>query len=452
MSCSHYSGTCGLVEEITGLPCATSNVAAACGVCMTQWRDGVAPTRERPTPVVRDLCAATRRRSGDAYLPIRVGDILKRRIQEIWNLSPCQACNDLAEQMNAWGVDGCRSRLDEIVANIKPRAVKWGIDQLKTLSLRNLVKAAGAAWSAGGIDEFLIGLVTEAIDEAEASRLRRPLDLRPQPGKSPRLAVVAALFNPGDAEILHDNWRQWREHMNAFDLHSVTTVQLVWPDQPRLGDIVIEAEPGQVMFQKEALLNVGFRSLPDDVQYVAWLDADLIFDRDDWARAAVDALQGNAAVHLFSEVIRERSQGGPLETSSRAPGGGWAAHRGLLSDGLYAHAVLGGGDDIARRAMVGKKQVIVSTEAARLHAAQWGRHVNTLCGRRVATLDGSVRHLYHGEWKARRYQDRHRWLTEADWNPATDVTVASNGLLQWTRGDVAEIAESYFQRRTAEFA
>ena len=37
----------------------------------------------------------------------------------------CQACYDLAVKMNAWGVAGCRQRMDEIVDDILPRAREW---------------------------------------------------------------------------------------------------------------------------------------------------------------------------------------------------------------------------------------------------------------------------------------------------------------------------------------
>lgn len=37
----------------------------------------------------------------------------------------CQACKDLAYKMDSWGVDECRLRIDEIVEDILPRALKW---------------------------------------------------------------------------------------------------------------------------------------------------------------------------------------------------------------------------------------------------------------------------------------------------------------------------------------
>ena len=37
----------------------------------------------------------------------------------------CQACINAAAQMDAWGVDGCREHLTEIVEDILPRARDW---------------------------------------------------------------------------------------------------------------------------------------------------------------------------------------------------------------------------------------------------------------------------------------------------------------------------------------
>ena len=40
-------------------------------------------------------------------------------------IPPCQACYDLAQKMNNWGINGCESQIDEIVTDILPRAMMW---------------------------------------------------------------------------------------------------------------------------------------------------------------------------------------------------------------------------------------------------------------------------------------------------------------------------------------
>lgn len=44
---------------------------------------------------------------------------------ESLGLSSCQACHDLAARMDEWGIDGCREKIDDIVADILPRARSW---------------------------------------------------------------------------------------------------------------------------------------------------------------------------------------------------------------------------------------------------------------------------------------------------------------------------------------
>ncbi len=82
----------------------------------------------------------------------------------------CQACENLARQMNQWGSAECRNRMDYIVNDILPRAEKWLEDthkranafldlvgnavDVKTFALKNRIRA----------------LVVEAIDEWDASQ------------------------------------------------------------------------------------------------------------------------------------------------------------------------------------------------------------------------------------------------------------------------------------------
>lgn len=42
----------------------------------------------------------------------------------------CPDCYALAHKMNEWGSDGCREHIDEIVADILPRAIAWEVEQV----------------------------------------------------------------------------------------------------------------------------------------------------------------------------------------------------------------------------------------------------------------------------------------------------------------------------------
>ena len=58
----------------------------------------------------------------------------------------CEACFEMCRTMNEWGVDGCRERLEEIVADILPRAMQWIAENRPFVSamLPNILKEAEA--------------------------------------------------------------------------------------------------------------------------------------------------------------------------------------------------------------------------------------------------------------------------------------------------------------------
>lgn len=57
-------------------------------------------------------------------VPHGVGSILLDDIKAT-GIPSCQLCYDLAMQMNAWGAEGCREHMTEIIDGMMPRARKW---------------------------------------------------------------------------------------------------------------------------------------------------------------------------------------------------------------------------------------------------------------------------------------------------------------------------------------
>lgn len=60
---------------------------------------------------------------------VGVGNTLIEMFKE-HGFESCDACYALAKRMNDWGVSGCQEHLDEIVADILPRALEWEKDKL----------------------------------------------------------------------------------------------------------------------------------------------------------------------------------------------------------------------------------------------------------------------------------------------------------------------------------
>lgn len=84
------------------------------------------------------------------------------RIYEAAGVPSCDACKELAQDMNNWGVAGCRERLEEIVADILPRAKEW-LDQKHPWAMKLIPNAFGER----KISRRIRADITKSIDEAE---------------------------------------------------------------------------------------------------------------------------------------------------------------------------------------------------------------------------------------------------------------------------------------------
>ena len=83
----------------------------------------------------------------------------------------CEACYALAHRMNEWGVDGCWEHIDEIVADILPRAIEW--EFAKVGWWMRLMPHA--------VTEALIkGMVIRAIETSVPLEFETPVEVLPE--------------------------------------------------------------------------------------------------------------------------------------------------------------------------------------------------------------------------------------------------------------------------------
>ena len=143
-------------------------------------------------------------------------------------------------------------------------------------------------------------------------------------------------------------------------------------------DVLVQLSGGAVLWQKERLLNIAIQSVPSDVKNIAWLDCDILFERNDWVDEAERQLNERYnVIQLFSKAIylNEDDSGEPLLPNYNSypavpglvalynennilpldklavsaqggltynPGLAWAARREILADhGFYDLAIIG---------------------------------------------------------------------------------------------------------------
>lgn len=65
---------------------------------------------------------------------------------------------------------------------------------------------------------------------------------------------------------------------------------------------VLQISGGSILWQKERLLNIGIKALPEECTHVTFMDADLIFEDASWPEQAISALKTYRTIQPFSEV------------------------------------------------------------------------------------------------------------------------------------------------------
>ena len=118
------------------------------------------------------------------------------------------------------------------------------------------------------------------------------------------LYVFTARSNPVGWNVPHAHWRRFAKAMLDAGVH-LTVVECAYGEEDfRCADdgarhIGVRAKTRGWI--KENLLNLGIQRTPE-ADYIAWIDADVIFRRADWAEATVRALQHYDIVQPWSDA------------------------------------------------------------------------------------------------------------------------------------------------------
>lgn len=312
------------------------------------------------------------------------------------------------------------------------------------------------------------------------------------------LWVVTSYFNPCKYRKRFENFIKFRNALGApllvVELQEHGAFELSKQD----ADTVIQLQGEPAIWQKERLINVGIHCLPDHVNYVAWIDCDLIFENDQWVNDAIDRLdRGVDLVQLFSGAIyqKEAQQNGSADFSAfspdymnevsgakmlndgRAPselsgtrtthdldnstqkklsalGYAWAARVDRnKANQLYDANIIGGGDRVDIAAAFTSQadrdevlQRILMSEAHFRHQRSW-IHAQGL--RSFDYIPGRVFHFWHGSFKNRNYLERKKILLRHNYDPMRDIKLSDNGAWQWTnpKSRLAQDVAKYFQNR-----
>jgi hypothetical protein len=305
---------------------------------------------------------------------------------------------------------------------------------------------------------------------------------------SSRIWAITSYFNPLGYRRRRANYRTFRQRLRV----PLVTVELAEDRGFDLGDndaeILLRVRNGDLLFQKERLLNVALRALPAECDVVAWIDCDVVLGDDGWPERALRLLDDVPLVHLFSQAhylppdlpaekvgveageIRRTSiafavRGGAdpaasLEEANRhaygkySPGFAWAARRAFVEGhGFYDSCILGGGDRAMVCAQYGCFEHVIGrhrmNEEERAHYLAWAQPFHDAVRGAVGCLEGDLFHLWHGSMENRRLRERYQGLAAFDFDPQVDLRLSADGAWLWNSGKPAMHAyvRSHFVRR-----
>lgn len=226
---------------------------------------------------------------------------------------------------------------------------------------------------------------------------------------------------------------------------------------------------------KENMVNLGIQRLPSDWKYVAWVDADIEFLREDWVEETIQQLQSYHVVQMFQTCIDLGPSGEAIQThtgfaysylsgktfgphySFWHPGYAWAATREAITGvgGLVDRALLGAGDHHMALAFIGRAEKSFPGNINKNYRSMimdWQGRAERYIKRDLGFVHGNITHHWHGKKKDRKYVDRWSILTKNNYDPYLDVYTDWQGLyrLEDDKIQLRDDIRAYFRGRNED--
>jgi hypothetical protein len=318
-----------------------------------------------------------------------------------------------------------------------------------------------------------------------------------------KLYVVTTLSNPIRFRSRYENYRNFEKDMeeSGVILYTVEAAfggrkfEVTEPNNIRH----IQLRTNHEIWYKENLTNIGISRLPDGWNYVAWVDADMHFERPDWAQETLHLLQHYRLIQMWSNILELSDNYEPIKIDHMTsfmynwlnditinvkhnqkmlhpyyyymkqvgkeklwygpPGGAWAARRDAfrgMKNGLIDWSIVGGGDSYMVAGLIGGMEYQLRKD---LHPEykrlmmEWQELALAEIRQNIGYMPGTIRHQWHGNKSSRVYGSREKLLADNKFNPITDLTRDHQGLYGLVdHGDPRSInlrddLRAYFRRR-----
>lgn len=306
----------------------------------------------------------------------------------------------------------------------------------------------------------------------------------------PSIWAITAFFNPAGYRTKRSHFERFAAGLRRQGLALLVAALDRTDGQGELAldsaDQILRVRSDAILWHKERLLNLALAALPPACDKVVWLDADVLFERDDWVAATAAALDDVPIVQPFSQACWLPQGATSAAGLEFAPGLGaghfmpgmgrvmsrktnheealasyfthghtgfaWAARRALLeTTGFFDELILGGADTAMARAMYSAAPFhdIELSPALASSLQRWREAFHDQVRGRVGHIGGRLLHLWHGELQARRYTERAQILVEHNFDPRADIALDEQGCWRWAsdKPELHGAVAAYFSSR-----
>ncbi len=284
---------------------------------------------------------------------------------------------------------------------------------------------------------------------------------------------ITTFFNPVGYKNKIENYKKFRESSKKQGLN-LLVVELSFGERPfelkkEDSDILIQVriEENNIMWQKEAMLNIGLKNLPEDCDKVAWFDCDIIFENKNWLKETCGLLEKYNAVqpwtrcfrlisnlenffykyYLLKPIYEEKQDGLASKISKNGfenddkkyygeTGFAFALRREILEkDGFYdKDVIMGSGDNLLAFACYGKFDKLnrfIKIKKNDNDIINWKSEIFKKAKNSVYYTNGNILHLWHGFITHRKYNKRYDILVKNGFDQQKDIRKNKDGLWEW---------------------
>jgi hypothetical protein len=290
-----------------------------------------------------------------------------------------------------------------------------------------------------------------------------------------QLYVIGVVSNPMKYTRRYELFNEWVDMMLENPKISLITAELQQGDREFQTNSMIKLRTKHILWHKENLINLAIQHLPCDWKYVAWIDTDIVFTRDDWAEETLHQLQIYDIVQLFSHAIDLGPNNETLQVHAGFvyqymaghkptkryenfhPGYAWACTRDAFNSfgGLIDFAIVGSADRYMALAFIGRLTQYMDKRWSKnykdflvLFQDRCTRHIK----KNIGFVDGTILHSFHGAKRNRQYKERNEILAIHKFDPIFDIMKDYQGLYQLddVKIDLRDDLRTYFKSRNED--